>query len=73
MRASRGKEVRAEPVSARYERGMVHHVGTHDELEDQMCGWVPGQRSPDRMDALVWALTDLMLEPSGDNYVFSVV
>jgi phage terminase large subunit-like protein len=73
VRASRGKDVRAEPVSARYERGLVHHVGAFNELEDQMCGWVPGQRSPDRMDALVWALTDLMLGTENpDNYVFAV-
>lgn len=62
VRASRGKAVRAEPVAALYERGMVHHVGQFAELEDQLCTWVPGEGpSPDRLDALVWALTDLML------------
>lgn len=65
VHASRGKAKRAEPVSALYEQGKVHHVGSYPHLEDQMCNWVPDlaaeQRSPDRMDALVWALTDLMV------------
>lgn len=55
--ASRGKRTRAEPVSARYEQRRQHHVGTFPELEDQMTTWVPGLRSPDRMDAMVWAST----------------
>jgi phage terminase large subunit-like protein len=59
--ASRGKQTRAEPISALYEQGRVRHAGTFERLEDQMCQWVPGDRSPDRMDALVWALTDLMI------------
>ena len=59
--ATRGKEVRAEPVSARYERGRVHHVGTFEELEGEMLNWVPGSgESPDRMDALVWAISRLI-------------
>jgi phage terminase large subunit-like protein len=69
VRASRGKVVRAEPVAALYEQGRVHHVGTFAALEDQMCSFttdfdrkVAGY-SPDRVDALVWALTDLMVEP----------
>jgi phage terminase large subunit-like protein len=58
--ASRGKAVRAEPIAALYEQGRVHHVGTFRELEDEMTDWAPGDpTSPDRMDALVWALTDL--------------
>jgi phage terminase large subunit-like protein len=40
----------------------VHHVGSFPELEDQMCTWVPGETSPDRMDALVWLLTELMVK-----------
>jgi phage terminase large subunit-like protein len=60
VRATRGKHVRAEPVSALYEQGKVHHVGAFAMLEDQMCTWVPGEDSPDRMDALVWAMTELM-------------
>lgn len=63
--ASRGKAVRAEPISALYEQGLVSHVGAFPDLEDQMAnmtaaGFV-GEGSPDRADALVWALTDLML------------
>lgn len=64
VRASRGKIVRAEPISALYEKGIVHHIGRHDKLEDQMCLFTrdvdrsPGN-SPDRVDALVWALTEL--------------
>jgi len=64
VRASRGKAVRAEPICALYERGMIHHVGEFHELEDQMCNWVPGDDSPDRIDALVWGLTELMLHSS---------
>lgn len=59
--ASRGKRTRAEPVSSLYEQGRGHHVGMFGELEDQMCEWEPGQPSPDRMDALVWVATELML------------
>ena len=64
VRASRGKAVRAEPVSALYERGLVHHVGKFDGLEDEMCNWVPGESnwSPNRVDALVWAITALKSE-----------
>ncbi len=62
VHASRGKLTRAEPVSALYEQGRIHHVGTFPELEDQMCTFVPGEKSPDRMDALVWAITALMIE-----------
>ena len=58
--ASRGKRTRAEPIAAMYEQGRVHHVGAFSELEDQMCNWVPGDDSPDRMDALVWCVTELM-------------
>ena len=62
VHASRGKQTRAEPVSALYEQGLVHHVGAFAELEDQMTTWVPGEKSPDRMDALVWCLTELMVK-----------
>lgn len=63
IHASRGKQTRAEPVSALDEQGRVHHVGSFPDMEDQMCTWEPlsGQRSPDRLDARVWGLTDLML------------
>lgn len=63
VRASRGKYTRAEPVSSLYEKGEVHHVGGFPKLEDQMCSWVPGEDSPDRMDALVWGATELLLSP----------
>jgi len=63
--ASRGKVARAEPVAALYEQGRVSHVGSMPELEDQMCQIAPegyvGEGSPDRADALVWALTELMI------------
>ena len=62
VRASRGKATRAEPVAALYERGLVHHVGMFADLEDQMCEFLPAitGKSPDRMDALVWAITELI-------------
>lgn len=64
VHASRGKRVRAEPVAALYEQGRVHHIGTLPELEDQLCSWEPnsGAESPDRLDANVYTLTELMLE-----------
>ncbi len=71
VRASRGKYVRAEPVAALYEQGRVHHVGNFPELEDQMCGFVPGtkEKSPDRMDALVWAVTELLIDQEEQNII----
>jgi hypothetical protein len=61
VHATRGKLVRAEPIAALYERGLVHHVGTFGELEVQMRTYQgrDTEKSPDRMDALVWALTEL--------------
>jgi phage terminase large subunit-like protein len=56
-----GKFLRAEPIAALYEQGRVHHVGIFPELEDQMTRWIPGKPSPDRLDAMVWAVTQLML------------
>jgi phage terminase large subunit-like protein len=67
VHASRGKTARAEPVAALYEAGRVRHAGQFPALEDQLCGLLAGGayagpgRSPDRADALVWALTELML------------
>jgi len=57
--AKRGKTTRAQPVSALYERGHVHHAGVFPELEDQMCNYDGTGKSPDRMDALVWGLMEL--------------
>ena len=64
VRASRGKSVRAEPVAALYEQGRVHHAGSFPLLEDQLCTYVPdsGLASPDRMDALVWGITELVID-----------
>jgi phage terminase large subunit-like protein len=61
--ASHSKQARAEPVSALYEKRRVHHIGMFASLEDQLTSWAPGEGapSPDMLDALVWALTDLML------------
>ena len=70
VRASRGKQTRAEPIAALYEQKRIHHVGSFPELEDQLCDWDPttGAPSPDRLDALVWGCTELMLE-GGDGDV----
>ena len=69
VKASRGKYLRAEPVAHLYERGLVSHVGPLPELEDEMCDFgldgLSSGASPDRLDALVWALTDLMLNQGG--------
>ena len=64
VHASRGKAVRAEPIVARYEKGIIHHVGAFPIMVDEMVLWVPGESnySPNRIDALVWALTELFLE-----------
>jgi predicted phage terminase large subunit-like protein len=63
VHAARGKQTRAEPVAALYEQGRIHHVGSFPDLEDELCTWVPGESdSPDRLDALVWAITELMVE-----------
>lgn len=72
--ASRGKVARAEPVAALYEQGRVSHVGSFPDLEDQMCmigpdGYI-GEGSPDRADAAVWAITELML---GDTFKYGML
>lgn len=73
VHATRGKYLRAEPVAVLYEQGRVHHVGAFPELEDELCDFGPGGlsagRSPDRLDALVWALTDLLLRPRAEPRV----
>ncbi len=67
VHASRGKKARAEPVAALYEQGRIHHAGPLPQLEDQLVTWEPlsDMDSPDRLDALVWALTDLFLTGAG--------
>jgi len=79
VRATKGKHVRAEPISALYKTGRVSHVGTFNDLEDQMCkmtaGGYEGEGSPDRCDALVWAMTELfpsLVEKKEDNFDYSV-
>ena len=63
IHAKRNKEARAEPIAALFEQGLISFVGDMKELEDQLTGWVPGQgSSPDRLDAMVYALTELMLD-----------
>jgi phage terminase large subunit-like protein len=74
--ARRGKRARAEPVAALYEQGRVAHAGAFSALEDQMCDFGPDGlstgASPDRLDALVWALTALMLTGAGEPRVRGV-
>ena len=82
VHASRGKVARAEPVATLYEQGRVRHLGALPLLEDQMCGFTrdPGTRpgaglsgsstSPDRVDALVWALSDLLVQPMPHAGIF---
>lgn len=69
--ASRGKAARAEPVSALYEQGKIHHVGEFPDLEDQLTSWEPlsSNKSPDRLDALVWGFSELMLAPGFHVFV----
>lgn len=83
VRARRGKTTRAEPVAALYEQGRVHHIGAFPDLEDQLCrlgaeadpaaGMVDSVNSLDRADALVWALTDLMLGPAAEPSIRPLV
>ena len=80
VRAARGKAARAEPVAALYEQGRVRHIGALPQLEDQMCAFVSGSQgnfdrkaagySPDRVDALVWAMTELLVEPHAGDGIF---
>ena len=76
VRAARGKVARAEPVAALYEQGRVHHIGAFAQLEDQMCSFTSdfdrsaAGYSPDRVDALVWALTELLVVPRAGEGIF---
>ena len=69
LRASRGKYTRAEPIAAHFETNTAHIVGVMPELEDELCNWTPGETSPDRLDAMVWGLTELM---QGNTTTFEV-
>ena len=73
VRATRGKIVRAEPIAELYERGLVHHVGEFQLLEDEMCSYCgfDNEKSPDRMDALVWALTELSQRGVGSRAILA--
>ena len=68
VHASRGKAVRAEPIVAAYEHGRIHHVGEFPHLENEQVMWIPGESrySPNRIDALVWAVTELDLKSGGE-------
>jgi predicted phage terminase large subunit-like protein len=76
VHAARGKVARAEPIAALYEQGRVHHLGAFAALEDQMCAFVhdfdrtTAGYSPDRVDALVWALTELLATPMAGQGIF---
>jgi len=76
VRASRGKIVRAEPVAALYQQGRVHHIGTFPQLEDQMVNFTSdidraaAGYSPDRVDALVWAFSELLVEPMANEGLY---
>jgi phage terminase large subunit-like protein len=74
VHASRGKQARAEPSAAKYEQGYIHHVGNFPKLEDEMCLWIPGKgESPNRMDAMVWAMKELGLEGIGQTDWLKVI
>ena len=66
VRASRGKVVRAEPVAALYQQGRVHHIGTFPQLDRAAAGY-----SPDRVDAVVWAFSELLVEPMKSEGILS--
>jgi len=74
--SAKSKAARAEPVSALYKQGRVHHIGTFSKLEDQMCAFTSdfdrarAGYSPDRLDALVWGLTELLVEPMPQRGIF---
>ena len=76
VHASRGKVVRAEPVAALYEQGRAHHIGTFPQLEDQMTSFTSdidraaAGYSPDRVDALVWAFSELLVEPMKGGNIY---
>lgn len=73
VHASRGKRTRAEPISALYEQKRIHHVGLFPDLEDQQCSFLPegSGESPDRVDALVWCFTFLMIEEEEEEEIIS--
>jgi phage terminase large subunit-like protein len=71
VHASRGKAVRAQPVAALYEQAMISHTEVFAELEEELTSWTPESgRSPNRLDALVWAISDLLVKEQRDVYVY---
>jgi phage terminase large subunit-like protein len=78
VRATRGKVVRAEPVAALYQQGRVHHIGAFPQLEDQMTNFTSdidratAGYSPDRVDALVWAFSELLVERMKGEAMFEL-
>ena len=67
VHAKKGKELRAEPIVSLYERGKVKHLAGLHEVENEMLTWIPGAgKSPNRIDALVYALTELMIRPMNE-------
>ena len=71
--ATRGKRIRAEPIAALYEQRRCHHVGVFDKLEDQLLTWAPDSgQSPDRLDACVWAMTELMDHSGAAAYLMGI-
>ena len=78
VRASRGKVVRAEPLAATYQQGRVHHIGTVRQLQDQMTNFTSdidraaAGYSPDRVDALVWAFSELLVEPMKGEGIYEL-
>jgi phage terminase large subunit-like protein len=69
VHAARGKYTRAEPVATLHEKGVIHFVGEHNELETELAEWVPGEASPNRLDAMVWAVTALMLDDEASGVI----
>ena len=67
VNASRGKAIRAEPISAMYERGEIFHSYEMMELEDELCSWKQGDESPNHLDSLVWGATALTEDITGSN------
>ena len=65
--ASRGKYTRAEPVSSIFEQGRGHIIGAFPKMEDELCEWVPGDPSPNRLDAMVWGFTELMIDDNSED------
>lgn len=70
VHASRGKQTRAEPIASLFEHNRGHMLGSFPSLEDEMCLWRPGDDSPNRLDAMVWGFTELLLEPSQGAWGF---